>query len=99
MLKRLVLVAGMLALVASAALAAGTAAKVIAVEQNKVRVVVAGARAPWMKKGAPILLQDGKGTITGVVADTLTLTTAKTPAVKPGDDVTLKPGRKTSSGC
>lgn len=99
MMKRMLL--GLLALgvLATTAWAAGVVGKVIAVQKNKVTLVMPAAPEAWIKKGAAVRVQGGRGTIVDVKADTVSITTAKPLSVRPGDDLTFEKARSTAGGC
>lgn len=99
MMKRMLLVVLALGVIATAAWAAGTSGKVLAVQKNKVKLVAAARPEGWVKKGVAVRILGGKGTIVEVKADTISITTAKPLSVKVGDDVTFEKARSTAAGC
>jgi hypothetical protein len=100
MVKRLAFALVLLALGASLALAAPMSGKVISINKPEVRVVVKGKLADWVKKGAPVRFLSMRGTITGVSADTVSISSPKAEKTKVGAIVTLeKPRSPSAAGC
>lgn len=99
MFKRITLTAALLAFVVTAALAAPMAGKVVAVKKQDVRVVVTGKPADWMKKGTAVKFLGTRGKITGVAADTVTITSPNAAKTKVGAAVTFDKAPATGAGC
>ncbi len=99
MIRRFVFTAALLATVASTALAAPIAGKVAVVKGPEVRVVVKGKLADWVKKGTKVKFLGTKGTIVGVAADTVSISTPKAATTKVGAPVTFDKAAATAAGC
>lgn len=98
-IRRVVLPLVLLAFTATTALAAPMKGKVTSIEKDKVRVVVAGKLAEWIKKGSKVRFLSARGMIAGVSADTVSITTPKASQAKVGQEVTLEKPRPGVSGC
>jgi hypothetical protein len=108
MFKNIIAIAVALSLglaTAFAAQAATPTGKVVAVEGNKIQIVVQGEVTAWMKKGGVVKVSNEAGKIvesaakvTEAAEKTLTLTTREDATVKVGDTISLQKGRVTS-GC
>jgi len=99
MTRRLALTAALLALVVSAAFAAPMTGKVATIKKQEVRVVVAGKLADWVKKGTKVKFLGMKGTIVGVAADTVSISSPKASTTKVGASVSFDKAVATATGC
>jgi ApbE superfamily uncharacterized protein (UPF0280 family) len=98
-MKRIALVVTLLALTASAAIAAPLTGKVIAVDKERIQVVAKGKLESWVKKGGKVRLLEGRGIFVGVASDTLTIEAKVADKVKVGDEIELRKPRPGVSGC
>jgi len=100
MIKRFLAAVAVLALGAALALATPVKAKVTAIDGKKVTIELAGEKAPWMKKGAPVKWKGGVGRITEVKDDkTLLVTSKNAKDLKAGDELEIDKGPADLQGC
>jgi hypothetical protein len=99
MLRRLALTGALLAIVATTALAAPMSGKVVAIKKLDVRVVITGKAPAWVAKGTGVSFLGTRGKITGVAADTVTITSPNAAKTKVGAAVTFDKARASAAGC
>jgi ABC-type transporter Mla subunit MlaD len=93
MFKRIVLALVAVAFVATAAFAAPVAAKVSAVDGDKVTVALQADKPAWMKVGAPVKIKNvGPGKVAAIDGTSVTITTKKAGDLKAGQDVSIDKG-------
>jgi hypothetical protein len=93
MFRKLVLALVVLAFTVTAALAAPVAAKVSAVEGEKITVTLQADKPAWMKVGAPVKLKSiGPGKVTAIDGTTVTIASKKAGSVKIDQEVAIDKG-------
>jgi co-chaperonin GroES (HSP10) len=83
---------------AQAAPPAQAAGKVVAVEDGKVKISVAGEKPAWFKANTPVKFPEGVGKILEVSGDVATIRTKLSSKLKAGDAVSFEKG-KSMQGC
>jgi hypothetical protein len=99
MLKRWLFTSALLAAAVTTAVAAPMSGKVIRVQKQEVRLILAGKPADWVKKGTAIKFLGARATILGVAKDTLTVSSPNAAKTKAGETVTFDKARATAGGC
>lgn len=98
-LMKLLLVLALLGVAtAQAAPPAQAEGKVVAVEDGKVKVSVAGEKPAWFKANTPVKFPEGVGKILEVSGDVATIRTKLSSKLKAGDAVSFEKG-KSMQGC
>jgi hypothetical protein len=108
MLQRLLFTVILLAFgiaTASAATQAATTAKIVAIDGNKVQMVLETEKPAWLKKGAVVKVSNAAGEVvekTGKVIEAtdtgFTFTTDEASSLKAGDTLSFQKG-KVMTGC
>jgi ABC-type transporter Mla subunit MlaD len=99
MIKRFLAALAVVVLGAAVALAAPVKGKVTSIDGKKVQVELAGEKATWMKKGAPVKFQGGVGRITEIKDAVLTMNSKNASKLKVGDAIELDKGPADLAGC
>jgi len=93
----LVLVLAAFALASAADGPAMTNGKILAIDGNKVKIAIDGAKPDWVKKNAPVKFKVGTGKIVEVseakvTPVTITVTTVKASDMKVGETISFQKG-------
>ena len=97
--KPLALALVLVTLGVTVALAAPVKGKVVAIDKNRVTVVVAEKLPTWAKKGMNVRFLEARSLIVAISADTVTISCPKAAKTKVGSAVTLEKPKAGVAGC
>ncbi len=99
MLKRFLVALVVVVLGAELALAAPMTGRVTAIDGKKVQIELAGEKAAWLKKGAPVKFKGGVGRVVEIKDAALTINSKNASKLKVGDAIELDKGPADLAGC
>ena len=97
--KRFLAAIAVAVLGAAVALAAPMKGKVTAIDGKKVQIELAGEKAAWLKKGAPVKFKGGVGRVVEIKDAALTINSKNASKLKVGDAIELDKGPADLAGC
>ncbi len=98
-MRRLLITVVMLAVMATAAMAAPQSGKVIKIQNKEVSLVLGAKPAIWVKKGGPVRFLGARAMVVSIASDTLVLSTPNAAKTKVGETVTIDKPRASGAGC